>query len=86
MTALGLAALRTPIGVTGQFSAVDNLLTGRENLLLMAELCHLDRRGGGLRARNCSEPTGAAGKPAAAFSSGMRRRRLGMSSGYISHA
>src|SRR6267378_1709136 len=34
-------AVRSVIGVTGQFSAVDNLLTGEENLLLMARLIHL---------------------------------------------
>ena len=34
------------IGVTGQFSAVDGLLTGEENLRLMADLHHLDRRTG----------------------------------------
>src|SRR5689334_11580284 len=39
-------AIRATIGVTGQFSAVDNLLTGEENLLLMADLHHLDRREG----------------------------------------
>ncbi len=37
-------AVRAAIGLTGQFSAVDNLLTGEENLLLMADLHHLDRR------------------------------------------
>ena len=39
-------AVRAAIGVTGQFSAVDELLTGEENLLLMADLHHLDRREG----------------------------------------
>src|SRR5690348_13126480 len=33
--------IRTVIGLTGQFSAVDNLLTGEENLFLMADLHHL---------------------------------------------
>jgi ABC-2 type transport system ATP-binding protein len=33
--------VRAAIGVTGQFSAVDNLLTGEENLRLMADLRHL---------------------------------------------
>ena len=45
------AAVRAVIGVTGQFSAVDNLLTGEENLLLMGRLHHLpatDRRTRGL--------------------------------------
>src|SRR6201997_5700275 len=36
-------AVRAAIGVTGQFSAVDNLLTGQENLLLMTSLHHLGR-------------------------------------------
>jgi ABC-2 type transport system ATP-binding protein len=38
-------AVHAAIGVTGQFSAVDNLLTGEENLLLMADLHHLGRSG-----------------------------------------
>lgn len=37
------AGVRATIGVTGQFSAIDELLTGRENLRLMADLAHLDR-------------------------------------------
>src|SRR5437016_14557185 len=43
-------AVRAAIGVTGQFSAVDSLLTGEENLLLMADLHHLDRSEGRKRA------------------------------------
>src|SRR5256714_10167680 len=46
----GASAVRAGIGVTGQFSAVDNLLTGAENLLLMGRLLHLpaaQRRGRG---------------------------------------
>ena len=39
-------AVRAAIAVTGQFSAVDELLTGAENLRLMADLHHLDRAGG----------------------------------------
>ena len=38
--------VRAVIGVTGQFSAVDNLLTGAENLQLMADLRHLGREAG----------------------------------------
>ena len=70
-------AVRAAIGVTGQFSAVDNLLTGAENLLLMADLSHLDRREGRRRAAELLEMfelTDAAGKPAMTFSGGMRRR------------
>src|SRR5262245_43277791 len=38
--------VRAAIGVTGQFSAVDDLLTGEENLALMADLNHLARADG----------------------------------------
>ena len=37
------ARVREVIGVTGQYSAVDKLLTGRENLMMMADLYHLGR-------------------------------------------
>ena len=39
-------AVRTAIGVTGQFSALDTLLTGGENLFFMADLHHLGRSEG----------------------------------------
>ncbi|WP_344294526.1 ABC transporter ATP-binding protein [Streptomyces synnematoformans] len=70
-------AVRGAIGVTGQFSAVDNLITGEENMLLMADLHHLPRREGRrvtdeLLAR--FDLTDAAREPAAAYSGGMRRR------------
>jgi ABC-2 type transport system ATP-binding protein len=48
-------AVRSAIGVTGQFSAVDNLLTGAENLQLMADLHHLDRAEGRRRAEELLE-------------------------------
>jgi len=70
-------AVRAAIGVTGQFSAVDHLLTGRENLILMADLHHLGRAEGRRRAADLLERfdlVEAAGKPAAAYSGGMRRR------------
>jgi ABC-2 type transport system ATP-binding protein len=70
-------AVRAAIGVTGQFSAVDNLLTGEENLVLMADLHHLGRREGRRRARDLLERfdlVEAAGKTAATYSGGMRRR------------
>ena len=69
--------VRAAIGVTGQFSAVDNLLTGEENLLLMADLHHLDRAEGRRRAAGLLdrfELADAAGKMAATYSGGMRRR------------
>src|SRR5664279_6232448 len=40
------SAVRAAIGVTGQFSAIDGLLTGQENLRLMADLHHLSRAEG----------------------------------------
>jgi ABC-2 type transport system ATP-binding protein len=43
-------AVRAAIGLTGQFSAVDGLLTGAENLALMADLRHLPRAEGHRRA------------------------------------
>ncbi|MDX3226812.1 ATP-binding cassette domain-containing protein [Streptomyces sp. ME19-01-6] len=70
-------AVRAAIGVTGQFSAVDNLLTGEENLLLMADLHHLGRREGRRRAAALLERfdlVGAAKKTPATYSGGMRRR------------
>src|SRR3984957_9153789 len=51
-------AVRAAIGVTGQFSAVDNLLTGQENLLLMADLHHLARGEGRRRATQLRERFG----------------------------
>jgi len=71
------AAVRAAIGVTGQFSAVDNLLTGEENLLLMADLHHLGRAEGRRRAAELLEKfdlADAARKTAVTFSGGMRRR------------
>ena len=70
-------AVRAVIGVTGQFSAVDNLLTGEENLLLMADLHHLARRDGRRRAAQLLDRfdlAEAARKPASTYSGGMRRR------------
>jgi ABC-2 type transport system ATP-binding protein len=70
-------AVRAAIGVTGQFSAVDNLLTGEENLRLMADLYHLSKREGKARARKLLERfelTDAARKLPLAYSGGMRRR------------
>jgi ABC-2 type transport system ATP-binding protein len=70
-------AVRAAIGVTGQFSAVDNLLTGQENLLLMADLHHLARGEGRRRAAQLLEQfdlTEAGRKPASTYSGGMRRR------------
>jgi ABC-2 type transport system ATP-binding protein len=70
-------AVRALIGVTGQFSAVDNYLTGEENLRLMADLRHLGRAFGRRRIAELLERfdlTDAARKPLSAYSGGMRRR------------
>ncbi|MFD9889682.1 ATP-binding cassette domain-containing protein [Amycolatopsis sp. NPDC059027] len=70
-------AVRAAIGVTGQFSAVDNLLTGEENLILMADLRHLGRAEKRRRVTELLEQfdlVGASKKPAATYSGGMRRR------------
>ncbi|WP_414938383.1 ATP-binding cassette domain-containing protein [Amycolatopsis sp. cmx-11-51] len=69
--------VRAAIGLTGQFSAVDNLLTGEENLFLMADLHHLPRRAGRERAAELLERfelAEAAKKTPATFSGGMRRK------------
>jgi ABC-2 type transport system ATP-binding protein len=71
------AAVRAVIGVTGQFSAVDGLLTGEENLVLMADLHHLPRRAGRRRAADLLERfelVEAARQPLATYSGGMKRR------------
>jgi ABC-2 type transport system ATP-binding protein len=70
-------AVRAAIGVTGQFSAIDKLLTGRENLALMADLNHLGRAAGRERAAELLERfelTGAADRRVATYSGGMQRR------------
>ncbi|GAA2587866.1 daunorubicin resistance protein DrrA family ABC transporter ATP-binding protein [Winogradskya consettensis] len=70
-------AVRAAIGVTGQFAAVDALLTGEENLILIADLLHLGRRPGRKRAAELLELfdlTAAARRAAATYSGGMRRR------------
>jgi ABC-2 type transport system ATP-binding protein len=70
-------AVRALIGVTGQFSAVDNYLTGEENLRLMADLRHLGRAAGRRRIAELLERfdlTDAARKPLSTYSGGMRRR------------
>jgi ABC-2 type transport system ATP-binding protein len=70
-------AVRKVIGVTGQFSAVDNLLTGEENLLLMADLHHLDPAEGRRRVHELLERfelVDAAKLIPPAYSGGMKRK------------
>jgi ABC-2 type transport system ATP-binding protein len=69
--------VRASIGVTGQFSAVDELLTGKENLQLMADLNHLGRVAGRDRVDELLERFGlvdAAARPVSTYSGGMSRR------------
>jgi ABC-2 type transport system ATP-binding protein len=71
------AGVRAAIGLTGQFSAVDALLNGEENLILMADLRHLGKKEGRRRAAELLEQfdlVEAAKKPLTMFSGGMRRR------------
>ena len=69
--------VRSAIGVTGQFSAVDDLLTGEENLRLIADLRHLGREDGRRRVNELLEHfelTDAARRPVSTYSGGMKRR------------
>jgi ABC-2 type transport system ATP-binding protein len=71
------SAVRSVIGVTGQFAAVDDLLTGEENLQLMTDLHHL-RAGEGRRVVTSLlerfDLTDSAQKLASTYSGGMRRK------------
>ncbi|CUU58795.1 ABC-2 type transport system ATP-binding protein [Parafrankia irregularis] len=71
------AGVRAAIGVTGQFSAIDELLTGRENLRLMAELAHLERATATAAVTVLLERfdlVAAADRRAQTYSGGMKRR------------
>src|SRR6266446_4589061 len=70
-------AVRAVIGVTGQFSAVDNLLTGEDNLLLMGRLLHLpaaERRARTARLLERFDLIEVAKRTPATYSGGMTRR------------
>ena len=71
------AEVRARIGLAGQYAAVDENLTGRENLRMIGRLAHLDRRLAGSRADELLERfdlAGAADRTARTYSGGMRRR------------
>ena len=70
-------AVRHAIGLTGQYAAVDEYLTGRENMRMFGELYHLSPKY--VRARSIEllewfDLTEAADRPARTYSGGMRRR------------
>jgi ABC-2 type transport system ATP-binding protein len=70
-------AVRASIGLTGQYAAVDENLTGRENLELVGRLLHIGRSEARVRADELLDAFGlsdAGGRPARTYSGGMRRR------------
>ena len=70
-------AVRASIGLTGQYAAVDEYLTGFENLEMVGRLYHLPKAEARSRAGELLERfdlSGAAGRPAKTYSGGMRRR------------
>jgi ABC-2 type transport system ATP-binding protein len=71
------AALRAEIGLAGQYAAIDENLTGLENLVMVGRLYHLGRDRSKQRAEELLERfelTDAAKRPAKTYSGGMRRR------------
>ena len=70
-------AVRRRIGLAGQYAAVDEVLTGRQNLILFGKLFHLGTRGARRRADELLEQfqlSDAGDKAAKSYSGGMRRR------------
>lgn len=71
------AQVRSVVGLTGQFAAVDDLLTGRENLIMVGELYHLPKKEAQKRADELLEQfslSDAGSRRARTYSGGMRRR------------
>ncbi|MBL3670676.1 ATP-binding cassette domain-containing protein [Streptomyces sp. M2CJ-2] len=69
--------VRASVGLTGQYAAVDKMLTGRENLVMMGRLYRLGRAAARRRADELIEQfdlVDAAGRQAKTYSGGMRRR------------
>src|SRR4051812_15834320 len=82
-TVLGLdvvhkaTAVRRLIGLSGQYAAVDENLTGRENLVMVGRLYHMGKAAAGQRAEELLAEfalTDAADRPSKTYSGGMRRR------------
>jgi ABC-2 type transport system ATP-binding protein len=69
--------VRRSIGLSGQYAAVDEYLTGRENLVMVGRLYHLTSQAASVRARELLEEfdlVDAADRPTKTYSGGMRRR------------
>ena len=69
--------VRRSIGLSGQYAAVDEYLTGRENLVMVGRLYHLTSQAAGVRAQELLEEfdlVDAADRPTKTYSGGMRRR------------
>lgn len=69
--------VRKSIGLTGQYAAVDDLLSGKENMEMMGRLYHLSTKQSKLRANellNEFDLANAANRPVKTYSGGMRRR------------
>ena len=69
--------VREVIGLSGQYAAVDEILTGYDNLVMFGELYHLGKKNAVLRAHELLERfnlTEAAKRPIKTYSGGMRRR------------
>ena len=81
------AALRARIGLAGQYAAVDEHLTGTENLVMVGRLYGMSRRAARRRADELLERftlTDAADRPTKTYSGGMRRR-LDLSAALVAH-
>jgi ABC-type multidrug transport system ATPase subunit len=71
------AEVRRRIGLTGQYASVDESLTGRQNLVMIGQLCRLPGRRARARSDELLEQftlTQAADRPVKTYSGGMRRR------------
>jgi oleandomycin transport system ATP-binding protein len=71
------AGVRTVIGLTGQYAAVDDALTGSENLVMVGRLLHLGRADASRRAEELLDRfdlADAGHRPVKTYSGGMRRR------------
>ena len=80
-------AVRRNIGLAGQYAAVDENLTGRENLVLVGRLTHIGKAAARQRATELLDQfhlTEAADRPVRTYSGGMRRR-LDLGAALVTH-